>query len=103
MWITVHVEKQCIETVLKKAYPHPNRYSNKGAACQPRLWVRRVGRQRGRLVLAGSRAVAGFEVPAEAALRRNVLDVAQGKPNLAGRDAGAKGLVSRASADPGQD
>jgi len=53
--------------------------------------------------LAGSGGVAGFDVPAETAFRRDVLDVAHGKPDLAGRDAGTEGLVRRASAGPCQD
>jgi hypothetical protein len=52
---------------------------------------------------AGSGRVAGFNVPAQAALRRDVLDVAQRKPHLAGRNAGAESLVRCASPDPSQD
>jgi hypothetical protein len=52
---------------------------------------------------AGPGVVAGFDVPAQAAFRRNVLDVAQGQPHLAGRNAGAEGLVRGAASDPCQD
>jgi len=52
---------------------------------------------------AGPGGVTGFDVPAQAALRRDVLDVAQGKPHLAGRNAGAEGLVRGAASNPCQD
>src|SRR4051794_20079458 len=52
---------------------------------------------------AGSGVVAGFDVPAEAALRRDVLDVAEGEPDLPGRNTGAEGLVSGTAAHPCQD
>ena len=71
-----------MENALKKAYRHPNRYSNKRAACQ---------------ASARSGGVAGFDVPAKAAFLRDVLDVAHGKPHLAGRNAGTEGLVRGAS------
>ena len=91
MWITL-----CGNAV-KKAYPYPNRYSNKRAACQASAHVGGVSAS------VGPGGVAGFDVPAQAALRRNVLDVAQGKPHLAGRNAGAEGLVRGASPDSCQD
>ena len=82
---------------LKKAYRYPNRYSNKRAACQASAHAS------GGSASVGSSGVAGFDVPAQAALRRHVLDVAQGKPHLAGRNAGAEGLVRGASPDSCQD
>ena len=62
--------------------------------------ARRRGRQQ---ASAGPGGVAGFDVAAQAAFRRNVLDVAQGKPHLARRNAGAEGLVRGAASDPSQD
>ena len=92
MWKTLHVE------ALKKAYRHPNRYSNKRAACQASAHASGVSGGSAR-----SGGIPRFDVPAQAALRRDVLDVAQGKPHLAGRNAGAEGLVRGASPDPCQD
>ena len=92
MWKTLHGEN-----ALKKAYRYPNRYSNKQAACQASAHASGVSAS------VRSGGVAGFDVPAKAAFRRDVLDVAHGKPHLAGRNAGTEGLVRGASADPCQD
>lgn len=95
-----------MENALKKAYRYPNRYSNKQAACQASAHasgVSALARARGMSGSVGTGGVAGFDVPAQAALRRDVLDIAQGKPHLAGRNAGAEGLVRGASPDSCQD
>lgn len=45
----------------------------------------------------------GFDVAAQAPLRRHILDVTDSQPHLAGAHPGRKGLVGGASTHSGQD
>lgn len=53
--------------------------------------------------LVATSVAQGFDVAAQAPLRRHILDVADGEPHLSGARSGREGLVGGAPTGPGQD